>query len=209
MSLKLWLAYALILFLFSITPGPAVILASSRGAARGFASGMAVVVGIMLGNMLYMALSAVGLGAILLRSEPLFLTIKYAGAAYLIFMGVQTLRSAWRGDETHAARHRLWSQPIWQGVSNQLANPKAILFYTAILPQFVDAGSSSFAATVLILMATEWLVEVPVLAAYVALAANARRLAFRTPSKAPQIASGLALVGVGVSVAWSGDARRG
>src|SRR3954453_15146667 len=98
MSFKLWFAYALILFLFSITPGPAVILASSRGAARGFASGMAVVVGIMLGNMLYMALSAAGLGAILLRSESVFLTIKYAGAAYLIFMGLQTLRTAWRGD---------------------------------------------------------------------------------------------------------------
>jgi homoserine/homoserine lactone efflux protein len=168
---------------------------------------MAVVVGIMLGNMLYMALSAVGLGAILLRSELLFLTIKYAGAAYLIFMGVQTLRSAWRGDETRSTAPKLWSRPIWQGVSNQLANPKAILFYTAILPQFVDAGSPSFTTTVLILMATEWLIEVPVLAAYVALAANARRLAFGRPSKAPPVASGLALVGVGVSVAWSGTAR--
>ncbi len=207
MSLKLWFAYALILFLFSITPGPAVILASTRGAARGFASGMAVVLGIMLGNMVYMGLSAVGLGAILLRSVPLFLTIKYAGAAYLIFMGVRTLHSAWRGHEARAAAPKLWSRPIWQGVSNQLANPKAILFYTAILPQFVDAGSSSFVATVLILMATEWLVEVPVLAAYVALAANARRLAFRRPSKAPQVASGVALVGVGLSVAWSEDAR--
>ena len=207
MSLTLWLAYALILFLFSVTPGPAVILASSRGAAGGFTSGMAVVVGIMLGNMVYLALSAVGLGAILLRSETLFLTIKYAGAAYLIFMGVQTLRGAWRRAEPPSPPPKLWSRPIWQGVSNQLANPKAILFYTAILPQFVDAGSSSLVATVLILAATEWLVEVPVLAGYVGLAASARRLAFRGPSKAPRIASGLALVGVGVSVAWSGDAR--
>jgi homoserine/homoserine lactone efflux protein len=207
MPIKLWAAYALILFLFSITPGPAVILASTRGAARGVASGMAVVVGIMLGNMAYMILSAAGLGAILLRSETLFLAIKYAGAAYLVFMGVQTLRGAWRGDEPESAPPKLWSRPIWHGVSNQLANPKAILFYTAILPQFVDPASPSFVTTVLILMATEWLVEVPVLAAYVALAANARRLACRRPSKAPRIASGLALVGVGISVAWSGDAR--
>jgi len=204
MSLKLWFAYALILFLFSITPGPAVILASSRGAARGFSSGMAVVVGIMLGNMVYMGLSAVGLGAILLRSETLFLAIKYVGAAYLIFIGLRTLRDAWRS-EPHSELPKIWSHPIWQGISNQLANPKAILYYTAILPQFVDYQSASFVWTVLLLAATEWLVEVPVLAAYVALAANARRIAFGRPSKVPQVASGLALVGVGASVAIGGN----
>lgn len=203
MPLKLWFAYAFILLLFSITPGPAVILASSRGAARGFSSGMAVVVGIMLGNMAYLGLSAVGLGAILLRSERLFLAIKWAGAAYLIFIGLKTLREAWHG-EAHSAAPKIWSHPVWQGVSNQLANPKAILFYVAILPQFIDK-SASFAWTVLLLAATEWLVEVPVLAAYVALAANARRLAFRPASKFPQIASGLALVGLGASVALGAD----
>jgi homoserine/homoserine lactone efflux protein len=200
MSLQLSFAYALILFLFSITPGPAVILASSRGAARGFASGMAVVLGIMLGNMVYMGLSAFGLGAIVLRSEHLFLAIKYAGAAYLLFLGLRTLRDAWRNVPDSAAP-KPWTHPIWQGVSNQLANPKAILYYSAILPQFVDYRSASFVGTILLLAATEWLVEVPVLAAYVALAANARRIAFRRPSKIPQVASGLALMGVGASVA--------
>src|SRR5256885_16721341 len=95
MSLKLWFAYALILFLFSITPGPAVILASSRGAARGFASGMAVVVGIMVGNMVYMGFSAFRLGAIVLRSQQLFLTIKYAGAPDSLFLCPRAARDSW------------------------------------------------------------------------------------------------------------------
>jgi homoserine/homoserine lactone efflux protein len=204
MPLRLWFAYTFILFLFSITPGPAVILASSRGAARGFASGMAVVAGIMLGNMVYLTLSALGLGAILLRSQGLFLAVKYAGAAYLVFIGVRALLEV-RVSETQAAPTRLWSHPMWQGIGNQLANPKAILFYTAILPQFVNHEFGSYVGSVLILAATEWLVEMPVLAAYVAFAANARRIAFRRPSKVPQIASGLALVGVGASVAIGAD----
>lgn len=139
MPLELWLAYVALCFLFAVTPGPAVILTSGQAVARGFRAGFGVVLGTQLGNLVYFFLSAAGLGAILVTSEAAFTIIKYAGAAYLIFLGVHTIRHARKTAEAAAdAPLPLWSHPFMQGLLNQLANPKSILFWGALFPQFVD-----------------------------------------------------------------------
>src|SRR5688500_7012680 len=96
MDLELWLAYLAASFLFAATPGPAVILTAGQAVARGFGAGFAVILGTQLGNLIYFALSAAGLGAILATSETAFTVVKYAGALYLIFLGIQTIVRAGR-----------------------------------------------------------------------------------------------------------------
>ena len=96
MSFELWLAYLAMCFLFAATPGPAVLLTAGQAIARGFGAGMAVILGTQLGNLVYFTLSAAGLGAILVTSETAFMVVKYAGAAYLIWLGLMTIRHARR-----------------------------------------------------------------------------------------------------------------
>src|SRR5690349_14308430 len=99
MTLELWLAYLAMCFLFAVTPGPAVILTASQAMVRGFAAGFGVVLGTQAGNLIYFVISAAGLGAILVTSETAFMAVKYAGAAYLVFLGLRTIRNAPRALE--------------------------------------------------------------------------------------------------------------
>src|SRR3546814_11045396 len=94
MPLDLWLAYVAICFLFAVTPGPAVLLTSGQAIARGFPAGFGVVLGTQLGNLIYFVISAAGLGAVLMASETAFSVLKYAGAGYLIYLGLRTIRNA-------------------------------------------------------------------------------------------------------------------
>src|SRR5687768_3049088 len=139
MPLELWLTYLGMCFLFAATPGPAVILTAGQSIARGFGAGFAVILGTQLGNLIYFVVSAAGLGAILIASETAFMLIKYAGAAYLIYLGVRTIwRASRAADPEPDEKLPLWRHPFTQGLLNQLANPKSILFWGALFPQFVD-----------------------------------------------------------------------
>ncbi|MBA3805808.1 MAG: LysE family translocator, partial [Acidobacteria bacterium] len=130
MSIKLLLVFAVTEFLLSLTPGPAVFLVVSQGMKAGFKPSLRGTLGILSGNAIYFALSALGLGALLLASATLFQVIKYVGAAYLIFIGVKMLVSrsetqkAGEQTVTPGRSLRLFSQ----GLATQLSNPKAIVF---------------------------------------------------------------------------------
>lgn len=199
MSFTTWLAYAALYLTFAITPGPAVLLTMSQAMARGFKAGMAVTGGVQVGNMIYFALSAIGLGAVLVTSETAFLVIKYAGAAYLVFLGLRTIKNAARAAaDTHAERVSLWRHPFSQGLINQLANPKSILFYSALFPQFVDYRAGDLPLQLLILAATGVIIEVPILAAYSITAVQGRKLMATGPMAVwRERLSGAALIGVG------------
>lgn len=178
MSLELWLTYLAMCFLFAATPGPAVILTASQAIARGFGAGMGVILGTQLGNLIYFVISAAGLGAILVTSETAFMAVKYAGAAYLIYLGIRTIRNAPRAldPETKAEKVPLWRHPFTQGLLNQLANPKSILFWGALFPQFVDFRSGDLILQFAILASTGILADIIVLSAYGAAAARGGRL---------------------------------
>src|SRR4030095_5202076 len=117
MPVELWLAYLVLSFLFAVTPGPAVLLTAGQAIARGFWGGFAVVLGTQAGNLVYFVLSAAGLGAILVASETAFMTVKYAGAAYLIWLGIRPIHNAPRArDPGPPARVPIWSHPLMQGL---------------------------------------------------------------------------------------------
>lgn len=140
MSLDTWLLYAVAVLVLTVTPGPSVLMcvthAVNHGARRTFFSAIGSitsVVGIML-------CSAIGVGAALAASEALFHAIKWFGVAYLIYVGITTFRSTDSsfhlpsGAAGQASRLSLYIKGLLVGASN----PKALLFFTAFFPQFID-----------------------------------------------------------------------
>jgi len=161
-----------------LTPGPAVLLVLSQGLTRGALASLWSSFGILLGNSLYFVLSATGVSALLLASYDLFLAIRRVGAAYLVWLGVTTFVGRSRvlsvTPERDLARGR--ARMLGNGFLLQVTNPNALVFYTALLPQFVEPHGN-VPAQVAILGVTGVVVELAVLAGYGALAGRATSLA--------------------------------
>lgn len=195
-------AFAATNLLFAFSPGPAVLLTVSHGMRGGVPDALKVALGVQAGNSVYFALSAIGLGALLQTSETLFHAVKWLGAAYLAWLGVRTWRNARRAAEQAAAPPLpSGSRPFAQGVLTQLANPKSVLFFGALMPQFIDPAGPLLAQYALFGLICV-VVEVPVLLGYGWLAAQGRRFA-RNPRVAlwrERVSGGL-LMGVGASLA--------
>jgi homoserine/homoserine lactone efflux protein len=159
--------FALTEILVCLSPGPAVLLVISQGIRRGSRASLSGAFGILVGNIVYFILSAIGLGALVAASTGLFNVVKWAGAAYLVFLGVRSflssegLQNQGPQDMQDPQRSRLFAQ----GLITQLANPKAILYFTALLPQFIDA-TRPMGAQYVVLGVTSILIELPVLAMY-------------------------------------------
>ncbi len=175
MPIELWLAYVAMSFLFAVTPGPAVLLTAGQAIARGFSAGFAVVLGTQLGNLVYFVISAAGLGAILMASEAAFTAVKYAGAAYLIYLGIRTIRHAPKAAAPEQEKVPVWRHPFMQGLLNQLANPKSILFWGALFPQFVNFRADNLLVQFAILAATGIVADIITLSTYAAVAARGGR----------------------------------
>lgn len=199
MKIELWLAYAGLCILFAATPGPAVILTTGQAIARGFRAGFGVILGTQLGNLVYFVLSAAGLGAVLMASETAFMAIKYAGAAYLIYLGLRAILNARAAAETPAdAPAPVWRHPFMQGLLNQLANPKSVLFWGAMFPQFVDFRSDGLILQFAILAVTGIVIDIVILSAYAASAARGGRIMASGPLAIwRERVSGAALIAVG------------
>ena len=120
---------------FSITPGPAVMIISAYGFRDGLRAAFAANAGIQNGNAIYIIISALGLGTLIATSALAFDIIKVLGAAYLIFLGLRTL---WQAGKMKERRPTLMGKPYVQAMLTQLGNPKAVLFFGAFLPQFLD-----------------------------------------------------------------------
>jgi homoserine/homoserine lactone efflux protein len=166
MSATVLLWFMLTEFSLSLSPGPAVLLVISQGINHGARSSVRGSLGILTGSAIYFAISAVGLGAVLIESESVFTAIRWAGAAYLVVLGLRMMLAAKAAKSQSQAElpppgHRLFVQ----GLLTQLANPKALIFFTALLPQFIDP-TGPVALQCAILGVTSILVEFPVLVGY-------------------------------------------
>ena len=124
----------------SLSPGPAVMLVIAYGLAQGARRSVWASLGILSANGLYFALSATGVGALLAASETFFRAVKWAGAAYLVYLGLAALlgRPSPITVSRAAARGGSPLTIYLSGLTLQLANPKTLVFFAAILPQFVD-----------------------------------------------------------------------
>jgi len=124
--------------LLLLVPGPAVLYITSRSVGLGRAAGLVSAMGIAVGTLFHVAAATLGLSALLVSSAAAFQIVKYAGAAYLIYLGIRTLRG---GDAPalDTSRERISLRRVFgQGVLVNLLNPKTALFFLAFLPQFVD-----------------------------------------------------------------------
>lgn len=197
------LLFAATELLLSMTPGPAVLLVVSLGMRRGFASSRRGAAGILAGNAIYFTLSAAGLGALLIASKRVFDVLQIAGAAYLVLMGVKMLIVPRRPEVTRRpddpATRLLDKGSFPQGLLTQLANPKALVFFTALLPQFVDS-SKPMTVQFLVLGVISIAVELPVLLLY-GLAADRGRALYGKHASLIERLSGACLIAAGAKLA--------
>ena len=171
MDLTVWLTYLVTTLVLSVTPGPGVFSSVSSGLNHGFRRGLWNGVGMQLANLILAALVSFGLGAILLASETAFAVVKWLGVAYLIYLGVAT----WRAHPETFAGNADTARSSWdifaRGFLVSITNPKGIIFFAAILPQFIDVARPQLAQYA-ILTATTFFVDVFVMAGYTAAAAR-------------------------------------
>ncbi len=129
--------------LLNVTPGPDTAYIIGRSIQLGWRGGAAAAMGISCGCLVHVSGAAIGLSAVLMTSSTAFAVVKLAGAAYLLFSGVQMLLSRPRpmADMTAPGEAITLSRVFWQGALTNVLNPKVALFFLAFLPQFVAADS--------------------------------------------------------------------
>jgi threonine/homoserine/homoserine lactone efflux protein len=202
MSFDSWLLFCATEAVLCLTPGPAVLLVVSLALTRGAGAGLGASLGILTANAFYFALSATGIGAVLLASWELFFLIKWIGAAYLVWLGLRMLFArdsplTQVGQEPGAKGARPVAAPFRHGVVTQGANPKALLFFTALLPQFIEPAGS-VPLQVALLGASSIVIEVVALSFYVAVCHRARHVV-----AGPRLGRAFTRVGGGLLV-WAG-----
>ncbi len=173
MDLAVWITYLVATIVLSVSPGPGVFSSLAAGLNHGFRRGMWNAVGMQFANFALMIVVSVGLGAILLASEALFSAVKWGGVAYLVWLGFVTWRSEpHRFDaRADAPRGRNSREVFLKGFLVNLTNPKGIIFYVAVLPQFIDVTRPQFVQYA-ILGLTTLVVDMVVMAGYIGLAAR-------------------------------------
>jgi len=199
MTLFSLLAYAAAAFAAAASPGPSMLAVITTGISRGAAAGIAVGVGIGLGDLVLVALALMGLAAVAHTVEWVFLALKYAGAAYLVWLGIRMWRSA---PEFKAERPRSKaSKSIALGAAIGLGNPKAILFHASIMPLILDVQSLTLLDGAVVL-AVVFCINVSIMSFY-SLAAGRSARWFGTPGRIRWMNrfAGGAMIGTGALIA--------
>lgn len=203
MTWQLWLLFVMTEAVLSLTPGPAVLYVLSQAIRRGAMKSVWASCGILTANAMYFALSATSLGALIVASYKLFFLIKWIGAAYLVYLGVGSFfgKGSVLSLPVEKPDARTGPRILRDGFFLQAANPKALLFFTAILPQFIDAHHN-VAVQILILGISSIVVEFIILFVYGQLAGRALATA-RNPrfEKITNRVAGSLLIGAGVGLA--------
>jgi threonine/homoserine/homoserine lactone efflux protein len=203
MTWQIWLLFVITEAVLSLTPGPAVLYVLSQAIRRGPGKSAWASWGILSANAMYFALSATSLGAVIVASYRLFFLIKWIGAAYLVYLGLSSFfgRSSVLSLPEEKSGSRTGTRILRDGFFLQAANPKALLFFTAILPQFIDAHHN-VVFQVLVLGISSIVVEFVILFIYGQLAGRALSTA-RSPrfEKLTNRVAGSLLICAGVGLA--------
>ena len=146
-----WLLFIVASLVLIVTPGQDMILVMSRSVAQGPSAGVVTAAGVSVGLIGHTILATLGLGAILRTSEWLFLALKLLGAAYLIYLGIQLLRSRSHDLQAAAGAPRSLLRLFFDGAFSNVSNPKIAVFYFAFLPQFVLPGATHPTLSVFVL----------------------------------------------------------
>lgn len=206
-SAETLVTFALAGIVLVVIPGPSVLFIVGRALAHGRRAALTSVAGNTTGAALVVLAVALGFGAVAAQSVTVFIVLKFTGAAYLVYLGVRTFRS--RGDLAIAlgrsagpADRRLF----WQGVVVGVTNPKVLIFFAAVLPQFVDTSAGS-ATTQMLVLGLLFAVLAATLDCGWGLAAGTVRAWFATsPARLRYVGGlgGLTMIGMGAGLAVSG-----
>ena len=200
-SWELWLAFVATEGLLCVTPGPAVLMVIAQGLRCGVPAGLSATLGILCGNTFYFALSATSLGALIAASYEMFLVVKWVGAAYLIWLGIAMFRGRSSPMSANPPQKLPQLRVFANGVALQLANPKALLFFVALLPQFIEPGQPIM-PQIVILGVTSVVLEFLALLAYSIAASRCRVAVARSQfARLTDRIAGSCLIGAGLLTA--------
>ncbi len=186
-----------------IMPGPGVLYVVARSMGQGFLAAFVSALGLSCGVLVHVMASTIGLSALLMTSATAYSVLKYVGAIYLIYLGIQTLRSARPVGNVPAIRHLPPFQLFRDGVIVSALNPKIAVFFLAFIPQFVDPalGSVSRQFAVLGLAYAALALVTDSAYGFFAIAASRWFRARLLSGPWPQLVSGSLLIGLGVKAA--------
>jgi threonine/homoserine/homoserine lactone efflux protein len=202
------LAFAAMSFLLIVVPGPSVLFVIGRALAQGRRAALTSVVGNTLGAYVIVVAVAFGVGALVARSALAFTVLKLAGAAYLVYLGVKAWRQ--RGslpvDVNGDGPVRGGLRTLWEGFGVGVANPKTIVFFAAVLPQFVDPDQGHVVGQMLLLGLIFNCIALASDSVWGLGASAARDWFARSPRRLAAVGrvGGLSMIGLGVSVAMTG-----
>jgi threonine/homoserine/homoserine lactone efflux protein len=199
MSLEIWLAFTAATIVLLLIPGPTVLLVVSYALGRGFRTAFPMALGVALGDFTAMTLSLLGVGALLAASATVFTAVKWVGAAYLIWLGLKL----WRAGGTLHAEPRTDAASAWRMLGHAwlvtTLNPKAITFFVAFLPQFLNPHENFLPQ--MIVFETTFVVLAFINAFGYALVASRARMLVKSPRAIRTInrIGGTCLIGAGVA----------
>jgi threonine/homoserine/homoserine lactone efflux protein len=201
------LTFALAGIVLVVIPGPSVLFIVGRALAHGRRAALTSVAGNTTGAALVVVVVALGFGAVAAQSVAVFTALKLVGAAYLCYLGVQTFRH--RGDLVAlagATDGRSDRRLYWQGVLVGATNPKVLVFFAAVLPQFVDASAGGATGQMLVLGLLFALIAATLDSAWGLAAGAARQWLATSPARLRRIGGtgGLMIFGMGVALAFTG-----
>ncbi len=204
-------AFVLAAVVLVAVPGPTVLLAVGRSLALGRVGGFLSILGVAIGSVVMVCGIALGLGALLTASATVLLVVKVAGAAYLVFLGVQAIRhrrdsaklAVEQDGSTRTSAVRLLTEGFVVGVTN----PKSLAFFVAVLPQFVSRGGGPVSLQLLILGLVVIAIGLTCDALWVLASSSARAWFARSPRRlsALSTAGGGMMIGLGALLLFTGD----
>lgn len=201
MTVAAWALFCLTEFVLCLKPGPSCLVVVSQSLTRGPAAGVRVTLGVIAANAIYFAISASGLVALHSLSSEAFSIIKWCGAAYLAWLGVNLIRSSLDPAAGRGVPSADSANPFWRGFVTQGANPNLLVYFAAILPQFIDP-THAVPPQVALLACSSFVIESAVLSAYAGLSGRAGRVA------APRFRVLLERVGGGLVIAAAAGLAR-
>lgn len=206
-ALTLFLIAAAVLL---VTPGPAVLYVVARSLDQGRWAGIVSTLGINVGTLFHVAAATLGVSALLVRSALAFSVVKYAGAAYLVYLGVRKLREKEDAQGTGVVERKKLTRVFYEGMLVNLTNPKTALFFFAFLPQFVDPARGSTALQFFLLGAIFVIMAIVSDSAYALLAGSLGGWlrGHLGVLRVQRYLAGSVYLGMGVVTALSGSAKK-
>jgi threonine/homoserine/homoserine lactone efflux protein len=202
-------AFAAVSLLLIVIPGPSVLFVVGRALAHGRRTALLSVLGNSVGAFVLVVAVSMGVGPLVERSVLLFTALKLAGACYLVFLGAkavrhrESLRAAFAAD---APPPRGGARTVWEGFVVCVANPKTMVFFAAVLPQFTDRGNGRVTLQLLLLGLVFTGIALVSDSLWGLVASTARSWFARSPRRLSLVggAGGLAMIGLGLTVAVTG-----